>query len=155
LTAIVAMHLREVRHYSTLKGLVFNYASFDVSNYSPSTYTLDPSRPLILGLEHVEHFMDAYLPDKPVGTEARKIPTISPLYGKLEDLGSALFIIGTQDGLLDDTILMSARWQIAGNEAIVKFVPGGCHGFMTFDGNQVPVTRQGWDIMIQYLQSKI
>jgi acetyl esterase/lipase len=108
----------------------------------------------MLAYEDAVKITDAYVPKKEL--EARKHPKVSPLYAGVQNLGSALFIVGTVDGLLDDSILMATRWQMAGNEAVVKFVPGGAHGFMTaFDGNQVEVTRQGWDVMLQYINSRL
>lgn len=85
--------------------------------------------------------------------EERKCPRISPAYNDLSNLAPALFIVGTQDGLTDDTILMGAKWQLAGNRAVVKFIPGAPHGFMTFDGNKVDVTRQAWEIMIKFIKT--
>jgi acetyl esterase/lipase len=73
----------------------------------------------------------------------------------LNDLGSALFLIGTEDALVDDLVLMQFRWQRAGNEAVVKFVPGAPHGFMTFDGREVECTREGWGILIKYLRERL
>lgn len=146
------MHLRQAGKDATIEGIVLNYLCADLS-LMPSVRALDPERPLILSFEDAAQFIDAYLPN--MGMQDRRNPEISPVYNDLSDLGSALFICGTEDGLTDDTILMGAKWQLAGNEAIVKFVPGGCHGFMTFDGSRVEVTRQGWDILLQYLHLKL
>jgi len=84
-----------------------------------------------------------------------KQPGLSPAYHKLDNLTSAIFIVGTADGVLDDNLLMAAKWQIAGNDTTLKFIPGACHGFMTFDGRRVKVTRQGWDIAIQYINYRL
>ena len=40
----------------------------------------------------------------------------------------ALFSIGTDDPLLDDSLFMAARWASAGNEAELAVWPGGAHG---------------------------
>ena len=45
----------------------------------------------------------------------RRDPDISPLYADLKGLPPALFSVGTQDLLLDDTLFMAARWAAAGN----------------------------------------
>jgi acetyl esterase len=87
--------------------------------------------------------------------EEKKQPRLSPAYNNLESLTSAIFIVGTADGVLDDTLLMAAKWQIAGNDAMVKFIPGACHGFMTFDALKVKVTRQGLDIVIKYIHHRL
>lgn len=145
-------HIRDKQVSHDITGLVLNYGCFDLS-LLPSVYMLDKSRPLVLSYDDVTHFMSAYLPDHSV--EERKHPRISPLYADLTHLGSAIFIVGTVDGLLDDSILTSAKWAIAGNESVLKFVPGAPHGFMTFDGNTMVSTKQGWSIMIDYVVSKL
>jgi acetyl esterase/lipase len=114
---------------------------------------LDPAGGTLLSWEDCEQFSKVYLPG--MSCEDRKQPGLSAAYNNLHDLKSALFLCGTADPLLDDQFLMSMRWQIAGNEAIVKFVPGACHGFMTFDGNKVVVTRQGWDTAVKYINYRL
>lgn len=59
---------------------------------------------------------------------------MSPLY---EDFGRvklppALFLCGTEDPLLDDTLLMGTKWAASGAEAVVKIWPGAPHGFTAF-----------------------
>ena len=41
-------------------------------------------------------------------------------------LPSALFVIGTLDCLLDDSVLMSAKWRMSGAESLLKVYPGKC-----------------------------
>ncbi len=101
----------------------------------------------------MKHFIDAYLPG--VSEEMRRNPEISPVYNNLDNLPPALFIVGTEDGLIDDTLLMSGKWQVAGNEAVVKFIPGAPHGFMTFDAAKCTITRQGLEMMVQFIDEKI
>lgn len=152
LAALVMQHVIKESIHHQISGLVLNYGAFDLS-YLPSCRMLDPNWPLVLSAEDAEKFIEAYVPGRDL--LARKHPLVSPLYASLHGLGSALLIVGTVDGLLDDSILMAAKWQIAGNEAVLKFVPGAAHGFMTFDGSKVEVTRQGWDLMLNYIQNKL
>ncbi len=46
----------------------------------------------------------------------------------------ALFTCGTSDLLLDDTVMMSCKWLMAGGKAIVKIYEGAPHGFSAFRG---------------------
>ncbi|OCK80949.1 alpha/beta-hydrolase [Lepidopterella palustris CBS 459.81] len=153
LTALTLLHLRRTNNLPpTLLGAIFNYGCFDLS-YLPSVRALDPSRPLILSYSDALHFASAFLPGR--DAEGKRLPDVSALYNDVAGLGSAFFLVGTEDGLVDDTVLMSAKWRVAGNEAVVKFAPGAPHGFMTFDGAKVEITRLGWDWMVQYIQSKL
>ncbi|KAF4636663.1 hypothetical protein G7Y89_g1430 [Cudoniella acicularis] len=59
-------------------------------------------------------FLDAFLPDMPL--DAKKAPTVSPYYEDLiplrGKLPNALFTCGTEDPLIDDSVVMGAKWAI-------------------------------------------
>ena len=80
----------------------------------------------------MNHFIDAFCPG--TTAEQRGDPSISPFYKDLTGLNlpSALFTCGTEDPLLDDTVMMGLRWQMSGAEAVVKLYPGAPHGFNLF-----------------------
>ena len=82
------------------------------------------SKPLVLTPEIMIKYMDAFLPGVP--PEDRKDPSMSPFYKDLTGLKlpPALFTCGTEDCLLDDTLMMGLKWQMAGAEAIVRLYPG-------------------------------
>ena len=57
-------------------------------------------------------------------------PGVSPLLAEdLSGLPPALFTVGTEDPLLEDTIFMYVRWKLAQNQAKLLTYPGGMHGF--------------------------
>lgn len=69
-------------------------------------------------------YIAAYLPKK---TEAEKRdPDISPFFADLSKLKCppALFTCGTLDPLLDDSVMMAAKWTMAGAESALKLYPG-------------------------------
>jgi len=76
----------------------------------------------------MQQFYNAFLPT----ITNRQVPDISPLYADLKGLCPALFSVGTQDALLDDTLFMYGRWVAAANEAELAIYPGGAHGFTLF-----------------------
>ena len=59
-------------------------------------------------------------------------PDLSPLYAELHDLPPALFTVGDQDPLLDDSLFMAARWAAARNDAELEVWPQSVHGFNLF-----------------------
>ena len=89
---------------------------------------------LVLDTNTMQHFIDAFTPGMTV--EERKDPKISPFYADLTGLKlpPAIFTCGTEDLLLEDTVMMATRWQIAGAVTIVKLYPGEPHGFIAFPG---------------------
>ena len=48
------------------------------------------------------------------------------------NLPTALFICGTEDCFLDDSVMMGVKWQMSGVQAIVKIFPGFVHAFLGF-----------------------
>ncbi|QKX57819.1 uncharacterized protein TRUGW13939_04939 [Talaromyces rugulosus] len=152
LSSDVLIHLRGARRLKNVKGAILNYGCFDLSLLPSARLSKSEETP-ILGYSDLQHFFGKYLPEMTI--EDRKLPSVSPAYNELSDLVPALFIVGTEDALIDDTVLMHSRWRRAGNPAVLKYIPGGCHGFMVFDGNEVEVARQGWKLMIHYLRQMI
>jgi acetyl esterase/lipase len=51
------------------------------------------------------------------------------MYADLPGLPPAIFTVGTDDLLLDDSLFLSARWIAAGNPAELATYPGAAHGF--------------------------
>lgn len=78
----------------------------------------------------MEKFGECFIPK---GMDAAD-PGISPLFADLTGMPPALFCVGTDDALLDDSLFMHARWIAAGNEAELGIYPGGAHGFVAFPG---------------------
>jgi acetyl esterase/lipase len=47
----------------------------------------------------------------------------------------ALFIVGSLDPFVDDSLFMAARWVAAGGKAELAVHPGGVHGFVWMPGS--------------------
>ena len=69
-------------------------------------------------------------------------PTLSPLYANLTGLPPALFSVGTADALIDDTTFMAARWQTAGNKAVLDIYPECPHVFDTLPTKIAQLARE-------------
>ena len=59
-------------------------------------------------------------------------PIASPLHADVSGLPPALFTVGTEDPLRDDSELMAAHWSEAGNEATLMVWEGAPHAFDAF-----------------------
>jgi acetyl esterase len=82
--------------------------------------------PDLLTAEQIQYFADLFTPDMPA--EERRDPDVSPLYADLNGLPPALFTVGADDHLVDDTLFLAARWELAGNHTELVVYPEGPHG---------------------------
>ena len=83
-------------------------------------------RVVILSTPWLQWFYDQFTPG--MSKRARRAPNVSPLFANLVDLPPALFIVGTEDPLLDDSVLMAQAWGLAGNATTLALHPHGPHG---------------------------
>ncbi|KAF7562316.1 hypothetical protein G7046_g1834 [Stylonectria norvegica] len=137
LAVLTVFNLLRTRPKHRLAALVFPFGQFDVTLNLPKVSSFE--RPLVINRESLQRFADAYTPGMTI--EERRNPLISPLYDDLQDLSKiqgtlppALFVCGTEDPLLDDTLLMSTKWMATGSQAVVKIYPGVPHAFTIMPG---------------------
>jgi acetyl esterase/lipase len=157
LAAVTVFALMRSRPSHQLAGFLSHFGLFDVTLGLPCVSSYH--KPLMINAVELRHFADAYTPGMSV--EARKDPAISPLYEDMESLAAAspttrlppaVFHIGTDDPLLDDSILMSAKWQITGSEGILKVYSGEPHGFTVLGGK---ASADCTDVDIQFFNEKL
>lgn len=84
----------------------------------------------VLGPDDITFFTDCFLPG--MTDDERRHPAVSPAFADLRGLPPALMSVGTTDHLLDDTLMLSARWAAAGNEVELFVAPDMPHGFMAY-----------------------
>jgi acetyl esterase len=95
--------------------------------------------PDLLSAEQIQLFTELFTPG--MTPDERRDPNVSPLYADLHDLPPALFTVGADDHLVDDTLFMADRWRLAGNHAEVLVypeAPHGCIGMPTVGGHWFP-----------------
>jgi len=128
LAAVTLLRLRD-RHGAAgrISGANLVFGAYDLSA-TPSARGAGASGADILDPAEMAFMLDQFLPD--LGAEQRRHPDISPLYADLTGLPPALFTVGTADHLLDDTLFLAARWQVAGNDASLLVYPDAPHGCM-------------------------
>ena len=129
LSALTLLRLRD-RHKmaGVFCGANLVFGAFDLG-MTPSQRNWG-ERNLILSTPILRWFYDLFTPS--LSPEQRRDPAISPLWADLHGMPPALFIVGTRDPLLDDSLFMAARWRVAGNEAELLVYPESVHGFHAF-----------------------
>ncbi|SCZ05205.1 alpha/beta hydrolase [Microvirga guangxiensis] len=127
LSAVTILRLRDKHGLQPFRGANLFAGCYDL-NLTPSVRQWGPER-LILNTNDVRVFADNFVGHM----DDRTNPDISPLYADLKGLPPALFSVGTQDILLDDTLFMASRYVAAGNNTDLAVWPGGCHVFIRFD----------------------
>ena len=128
LAVVTLLRLRD-RHGITgaFEAAVLEYGAFDLS-MTPSQRSWG-ERNLVLSGPIITWFGDQFLPNHDL--EQRRDPDISPLFADLHDMPPAIFTIGTEDPLLDDSLFMEARWRAAGHPTELRIWPEAPHGFIS------------------------
>ncbi len=132
LAAAVLQRCREEAR-GRIAGAVLTYGCFDLG-MTPSVKRWG-ERYLVLSTPIIEWFVSNLLADRARADD----PAVSPLLGDLAGMPPALFSVGTEDPLLDDTLFMAGRWAAAGADAELDVYPGAMHAFDLFD---LAVTRE-------------
>lgn len=138
LSATTILRLRDRHSMMPFAGANLIYGQYDMGG-TPSVKNWG-SRNLILNTEIIAYFRDQVLPPDRYGPESYQDPEISVMYKPLHDLCPALFTVGTQDPLIDDSLLMASRWLAARNPAELAIYPGGIHVFDMFP--QLSIAKQ-------------
>lgn len=130
LSVMTLLRLRDRHGLRPFQAANLNAGCYDLAG-TPSVRRWGDEK-LILNTRDMDRFVAHFLS---AGGETAS-PDVSPLHADLAGLPPALFTCGTRDLLLDDTLLMAARWRAAGNTAQVSIWPGGCHVFQAFATDQ-------------------
>ena len=157
-SAMSCFRLMRTRPEHRLLGLVLTSGWFDMSLSLPQSMSF--SKPLIINNEILARFSDAFLPGR--DGRARRGAAVSPLHVDMRALAAsspyhslppALFTCGTEDPLLDDSVLMGCKWQMAGSEGIVRLLPGVSHGFESVPGlHEADATKAA---IVQFINEKL
>jgi acetyl esterase/lipase len=143
---LAVMTLLRLRDHHNLprafRGANLNAGFFDLG-LTPSVRNWGEER-LVVNTRDLTTFANDFCAE---GVDRRR-PDVSPLYAELKGLPPALFSVGTNDPLLDDTLYMSARWAAAGNGGHTAIYPGGCHVFVRYPG---PLTERALELIDRFL----
>jgi acetyl esterase/lipase len=128
LSAITLLRVRDrLDAIERFAGANLVFGCYDLSR-TPSQRLREDT--LVVDAETIRHVTPMVFP----GLDADELrdPSISALYADLRGLPPALFTVGTDDPLLDDSLFMAARWEVAGNDTELVVCPESPHGFTAF-----------------------
>jgi len=132
MAAITLLRVRD--HLGAVERFVGANLVFGVFDWgrSPSQRGIRPSTGAdMLSPEGIVFFTECYLPGR--SDDERRDPTVSPAFADLSDMPPALMTVGTADHLLDDTMVLAARWAAYENEVDLHVLPDAPHGFYMFE----------------------
>lgn len=120
LSAVTILRLRDRHQFTGFRGAELRYGLYDL-RLTPSVRLAPKGMLTAKGVEWLRnHFATA---------EIHENPDVSPMFADLHSMPPALFIVGSMDSLVDDSLFMWARWRAAGNPAELRIYPGAPHGF--------------------------
>ncbi len=131
MAAAVLLRLRdELGAADRIDGANLVFGVYDWGR-SPSQRGLRPHHgPDLLDPESFCFYGNCYLPGR--SDDERRDPSVSPAFANLGGLPPALMSVGTCDHLVDDTLVLAARWAAAGTDVDLFVAPDMPHGFMGF-----------------------
>ena len=151
LAAGTAIALRDHHAINVRERIVCVLASYPICDLLGTPSLLQHKREAILSREGMLKFIDAYLQNVPTSERGR--PDVSILYAHLQDLPPALFLCGTQDPLVDDSVFMATRWALHGSRSHLILVPGAWHAFTIIPAGEV--TDEGNGKLIAFARKEL
>lgn len=126
-SVLVTLALRDefqINVRAHIKALILNYGLYDLSE-TPSNIRYKGS--CLVNRKSLDEFVEVGYSNVP--KEDFKKPYISPLYADLSKMPPAIFNIGDEDALLDDSIFMATKWYMSGNQTELQIISEAYHCF--------------------------
>ncbi|KAF2847307.1 alpha/beta-hydrolase [Plenodomus tracheiphilus IPT5] len=155
LALLTALHLLTTTPNFSFTALLLHFGCYDLSSFLPHVH--HHSRALVIDHDVMSAYISALLPNT---TESdRRDPSISPFWADLRQyegrLPPALFTCGSEDPLLDDSMMMGTKWGMWGGESVVKIYRGAPHGFIGFARGTIGAVGEALDDMGGFIEEKI
>ncbi|MBL8550261.1 MAG: alpha/beta hydrolase fold domain-containing protein [Hyphomonadaceae bacterium] len=147
LAARLLLRLKRRGALAAVKGANLIVGNYDIAGtpsqrLAPDHYFLSPER--------LRGSREAAFPGR--DAEALRDPEISPLYADLAGMPPAIFTIGAQDSVLDDSLFMAMRWRAAGVSAELAVYPEATHIFM---GQPTRMAAEAKRRITDFLQARL
>ena len=136
LTMATLLRLRD-RRLRAFSGGVLQCGTYDLSARTPAGRLIA-----------AEYFLDAYAGDAPDRTH----PDLSPAFADLTDLPPVMIVIGTEDVLLEDNLVMATRLAAAGVEVDLRLYPASPHAF---SGHSTSMARAALNDIDEWLRDRL
>ncbi|KAF1838991.1 alpha/beta-hydrolase [Decorospora gaudefroyi] len=151
LACLVALYLLESMPNFSFKGMLLHSGCYDLS-FLP--HVKHHELELVIDHDVMTSYVNALLPNTTLAQ--RRNPRISPFRWDLrgERLPPALFTCGSEDPLVDDSVMMGSRWGMWGNEAVVKIYHGAPHGFIGFPPGTIKAVQEALDDTEAFVKAK-
>lgn len=155
LALLTALHLLTTTPTFSFRALLLHFGCYDLSAFLPHAHNHTLS--LVVDRDVMTSYVNALLP---YTTESeRRHPSISPFWTDLRQysgrLPPALFTCGSEDPLLDDSVMMGAKWGMWGGATVVKIYTGAPHGFIGFARGTIRAVGEALDDMEVFIEENI
>lgn len=124
LALVTALRMRDRHDFNGFRAINLLYGIFDI-RLTPSARAFGPG-PQVLTTDAMRWFIDQF-----AAKEDTDDPDLSPLLADLRGMPPAVFTVGTNDPLVDDTLFLAARWRSAPCD--LEVVEGAPHAYDAFD----------------------
>lgn len=153
LTALTVLHLLKAQPSFSLRGLLLHFGAYDLSGFLSMVDHYE--RALVIDRDIMQRYTDAFIPN--TTPMQRRDPAMSPFFADLRGLKlpPTLFTCGTEDPLLDDTVMMAAKWLMWGNEAVVRIYNGAPHGYIMFPPGSIDAVQEELDASKEFVLEKL
>jgi acetyl esterase len=125
LAVVTLLRMRNARLAAPFRAANLVYGIYDL-RLTPGVRAYG-SRPTILDGPGMAWFVEQY------AAQDLEDPDVSPIFADLGGMPPALFTVGDDDPLIDDSVFMAGRWRAAGIESRLDLWPGAVHAFDYFD----------------------
>ncbi|MFJ4682336.1 alpha/beta hydrolase [Streptomyces sp. NPDC088789] len=134
LAAATLLRLRRRGHGGRFSAAALEFGVYDLSGTPSAQEETDHD---VLTATVLRGMMDLAHPD--LSPAQRRDPDLSPLHADLTGLPPVLFGVGTADHLVDDTLFLERRWDLANRNTTLLVYPDAPHG-----GTGLPSVLPHW-----------
>lgn len=148
LAVLTLLRLRDRHNLRPFRGVVLENGCYDLRLTPSARLWGTNDRRLVVTYELIQQLVDLFARGRDLSD-----PDISPIFAELHDMPPALFLVGSEDPFVDDTLFMESRWKLAGNDSELLVFPGGSHWLRVSETPDGELARaRVWSFVSRVLQ---